>query len=100
VNVSFFLSLHCRWDFFKKDNFVKKIDKISLDKNESHAFGIKSAILWGTSGTTTSPLLYLLKPKNISEEEYNEIVDRLIVHLKAKIPVKKQSIDPQLALEL
>ena len=49
----------------------------SFDKNEKHIFGIKSGIIWGHSNkaNASSPLLYISKPKAISQEEFEELLD-------------------------
>lgn len=63
-----------------------EIIKIELDKNKNRIFGIKSAILWGYKNSNTSyPLIYLRKPKYMSEEEFNDILDRLEITLKPKL---------------
>ena len=63
---------------------IDKIRSIEYDKNRSKIFGIKSAILWGHSKDTNStfPLLYISKPKYITQEEYEDLLDRLEINLK------------------
>jgi hypothetical protein len=58
----------------------------SFDKNEKHIFGIKSGIVWGHSNKTNliSPLLYISKPKSISLEEYQELLDMIDIHFIKK----------------
>ena len=63
---------------------IDKIRSIEYDKNRSKIFRIKSAILWGHSKCTNStfPLLYISKPKHITQEEYEDLLDRLEINLK------------------
>lgn len=63
---------------------IDKIRSIEYDKNRRKIFGIKSAILWGHSKDTngTFPLLYISKPKHITQEEYEDLLDRLEINLK------------------
>lgn len=58
-----------------------KIRSVEVDKNKNKIFGIKSAIIWAHSNQTNStyPLLYLRKPKNITDEEYKELIDSINV---------------------
>lgn len=62
-----------------------EIIKIELDKNKNRIFGIKSAILWAFKSSNKSyPLIYLRKPKHMSDEEFEDILDRLEITLKPK----------------
>ena len=66
------------------ESIFNKIKSFEVDKNETKLFGIKSAIIWGNSpkANTQFPLLYLRKPKNISEEEYNELINSIEINFK------------------
>lgn len=57
-----------------------------FDKNKKHIFGIKSGIVWGHSNksNSSSPLLYISKPKSISQEEYEELLECIDIQFKAK----------------
>lgn len=67
-------------------SILDKIKSFEFDKNENKIFGIKSAIIWGHSNRTNGifPLLYLRKPKHISEEEYQELINSIDIHFKIK----------------
>ena len=56
-----------------------ELKAFSFDKNEQKQFGIKSAIVWGHAKDINEiyPILYISKPKHISEEHYRELVDAL-----------------------
>ena len=64
-------------------NITDKIQSIEFDKNEKHEFGIKSTIIWGHSNenNVTYPLLYISKPKHISEEDYRYMINKLEIHM-------------------
>lgn len=59
---------------------------IEVDRNENKVFGIKSAIIWGHSANSNSvfPLLYLRKPKGITQEEYDELIDSIAIQFVKK----------------
>ena len=59
---------------------------IEFDKNENHIFGIKSAIVWGHSKhqNSCSPLLYIRKPKGVTQEEYDELIDSIEIKFLKK----------------
>lgn len=61
-----------------------KIESIEFDKNKEKAFGIKSAIVWGHSKSenSCSPILYISKPKWISQDEFNELLDSIEMKFK------------------
>lgn len=64
-------------------NIIEGLKSIEFDKNERKIFGIKSGILWGHSNKSNSsfPLLYISKPKNITEEDYKLLLSRLEINL-------------------
>lgn len=60
-----------------------KFLKIELDKNKNKIFGIRSAILWGfIEDNVSCPIIYLRKPKYMSDEEFESILDRLEIKIK------------------
>ena len=60
-------------------SIFKKIKSFEFDRNANRILGIKSAILWGHNTDTNRafPLLYISKPKHISDEEYKELIDHI-----------------------
>lgn len=67
-------------------SIFNKLRSFSFDKNEKHIFGIKSAIVWGHSNISNSesPILYISKPKHISQEEYEELLDSIDIQFTRK----------------
>jgi len=65
-------------------SIISKLKSIEFDRNKKHIFGIKSGILWGHSKLTngSSPLLYISKPKHISQSDFEYLLDNLIIDLK------------------
>lgn len=60
-----------------------KIKGVELDKNKNKIFRIKSAILWGHSDNNTSyPIAYLKKPKYMTDEQFEHILDKLKITFK------------------
>lgn len=59
------------------------IKAFEFDKNKDHKYGLKSAIIWGyaKSVNSCSPLLYISKPKALTEEEFNDLLDRLNIYI-------------------
>ncbi len=41
----------------------------------------KSRAIWGSSGNMTFPLVYLRKPKHLTEDQFKEIVGQLSLSL-------------------
>lgn len=64
-----------------------RIRSVEFDRNKNKVFGIKSAIVWGHSKDTNGsfPLLYISKPKHISEEEYKELIEAISIEFILKI---------------
>jgi len=64
-------------------NIFDKIEAITFDPNKAQLFGVKSAILWGHSNETNSmfPLVYISKPKNISQEDFDLIIKGIEIKL-------------------
>lgn len=65
-------------------SILNDIRSIEFDRNRRKIFGIKSGILWGHSKHTNScfPLLYISKPKHISEKDFEILLDKLIIDIK------------------
>ena len=59
-----------------------KIKSIEFDRNKNHIFGIKSGILWGRFNTGSSPLLYISKPKHISQEDFEYLLSHIDIELR------------------
>lgn len=60
-----------------------KILKVELDKNKNKIFGIRSAILWGfIKDNVSCPIIYLRKPKYMSDEEFESVLDMLEIKIK------------------
>ncbi len=67
-------------------NILESIRSYEYDKNKTKVFGIKSAIIWGHSKNTNSsfPMLYISKPKNISQEDFELLLDSIDITIKEK----------------
>ena len=63
---------------------MEKYDHYELTKDGFPSLGIKSATIWGIKGVVSCPLLYLRKPKHLSDNDYIELLNRLeiIIHNK------------------
>ena len=64
-------------------NILNKLRAVSFDRNKNKIFGIKSGILWGYSNETNGsfPLLYISKPKHISEEDFEILLNNLEIKI-------------------
>lgn len=62
----------------KQESVLNQIKGISFDPNKEHNYGIKSGILWGLEEGCMYPLAYIMKPKNISQEDF----DLLLQHIR------------------
>jgi hypothetical protein len=56
-----------------------KYRDFEFDRNKNKIFGIKSGIIWGHSRkiNSISPLVYISKPKHVSQEEFDEILEKI-----------------------
>ena len=63
-----------------------EIKSVEFDRNRNKIFGIKSGIVWGHSKDKNSifPLLYISKPKHITEEQFNELLDSIDINFIIK----------------
>ena len=70
----------------KQETIFDKIKSFEFDKNEQRIFGIKSGIIWGHSKKTNEmfPMLYLSKPKNISENDFKLLLNSIDIKFKLK----------------
>ena len=69
----------------KDKSILTEIKSFEYDRNRSHIFGIKSAIVWGHSqNTTVFPLLYISKPKNITKEQFEELLNCIDINFVKK----------------
>jgi hypothetical protein len=64
-------------------NILQQIRSYEYDKNRNNIFGIKSAIVWGHSnqGGGNFPLLYITKPKHISQEDFELLLNKLQIEI-------------------
>ena len=64
-------------------SILDKIRSFEFDRNRTKIFGIKSAIVWAHSKEKSFmfPLLYISKPKNISQEDYEAVLDKLQISI-------------------
>lgn len=67
-------------------SIFEQLRAFSVDTNEKKIHGIKSGIVWGHAKNTNSiyPLLYISKPKHISEEHYRELLDAIEIEFIKK----------------
>ncbi len=65
-------------------SIIDEIKSFEYDKNRKQQFGIKSAIIWGMSKNTNGqfPLLYISKPKGISQKDYELLLDKLDISIR------------------
>lgn len=64
---------------------LEGIRSFEYDKNRNKMFGIKSAIIWGHSKDSNSsfPMLYISKPKGVSQEDFELLLDKLDISIRA-----------------
>ena len=65
-------------------SILDKIKSFSYDKNREKLYGIKSAIVWGHSkdSNTIFPLLYISKPRSISQEDYELLLQKIDISIR------------------
>lgn len=68
---------------YKKPTILDSIRSFEYDKNKNNALGIKSGIVWGHSNNSNSsfPMLYISKPKGISKEDFDLLLDKLEINI-------------------
>jgi len=60
-----------------------KLKSFEYDKNRNGIFGIKSGIVWGKfSNQGTSPILYISKPKHVSQEDFELLLDKIEIIIR------------------
>lgn len=68
---------------------LEELRSCEFDKNEKRLFGIKSPIMWGHSKRSngTYPLFYIRKPKGITQEDFDDIINHLefTIYLNKKV---------------
>jgi hypothetical protein len=67
-------------------SILDKIKSFEFDKNRNKLFGIKSGIVWAHSKDVNGsyPLLYISKPKHISQEDFEFILEHMDIILYTK----------------
>lgn len=67
---------------------LNEIRSFEFDKNRKKIFGIKSGIVWGHSKDTnvSFPMLYISKPKWITEEQFNELLNSIDIQFLISKP--------------
>ena len=62
---------------------LDNIKSIEYDINKNKVFGIKSAIIWGHAKdkNVASPLLYISKPRNVSQEDFEVLLEKLQIDI-------------------
>lgn len=68
-----------------KETILDGIRSFEFDKNRKAIFGIKSGIIWGHSNKTNGsfPILYISKPKGISQEDFELLLDKLDISIRS-----------------
>lgn len=67
------------------ESITRRIKSYELDTNREQKYGIKSAIIWGypkESPNSIFPMLYLSKPKNISQEDYEHLLTKIDITIR------------------
>lgn len=64
---------------------IKRIKYLSLDQNKSKVYGIKSPIIWACENRQSYPIAYLKKPKHLSQEEFEDILNRIEIKFNISI---------------
>ena len=57
----------------------------SIDRNKGHIFDLKSVIIWRyrpdkTGSCVYSPIAYIRKPKGVSDEDFNNLINRIKIN--------------------
>ncbi len=58
-------------------SILNKIKSFSFSPNPDHILGIKSGIVWGNKTNGIFPLLYISKPRAISQEDYEILLNNI-----------------------
>ncbi len=64
-------------------SILDTVRSIEFGQNRKNIFGIKSGIIWGYSNKTNScsPLLYISKPKYVSNENFYLLLSKLKIEI-------------------
>lgn len=54
---------------------------IEFDSNRNKQYGIKSAIVWGNYGQSIKPLVYVSKPRFMTEHDFERLLKRMDVNI-------------------
>jgi hypothetical protein len=67
-------------------NIFNQIKSFEFDRNKSHKYGIKSGIIWAYSNQSNCcyPMLYISKPKGISQEDFELLLDSIDINFRIK----------------
>lgn len=63
-----------------------------FDSNKEHIFGIKSEIIWETHNSRSRAMVYLRKPKNVTEEEYRDFLRSVTITIPKEYLDKREKI--------
>jgi len=61
------------------------LKSFSFDTNKQKLYGLKSGIVWGNyERGGSSPILYISKPKHLSQEDFDELLDSIDIQFIKK----------------
>jgi len=63
---------------------IDDIKSFSFDANRKEMFGIKSGIVWGNKDSSTFPMLYISKPKWVSQDDYEILLESIDINFIRK----------------
>lgn len=59
---------------------ITDIESFTLDTKDIHRLGYKCAVVWGHKGASMQPVMYIRKPKHISQDDF----DNMMKHIEIK----------------
>lgn len=59
---------------------ITDFEEFTLDAKDIHQLGYKCAVVWGHKKASMIPVMYIRKPKHISQEEF----DNMMKHIEIK----------------
>jgi len=64
-------------------SILDQLRSIEFDRNRNEILGIKSGVVWGhmKEGNNSFPLLYISKPKHISQKDFEFLLDKLEINI-------------------
>lgn len=74
---------------------LSEFDSCSFSRNGLKPL-VKSPTIWGHKGNVTLPLCYLMKPKYMSDAEWDDFLDGFSFELK---PARKEAKDAKREIE-